>query len=89
MGLRSDSDDANDDAFLWCILHNNKCSNGLYSTLKGDYGKTTLSSLHWREIFSRCPQYRNIWKQGQTTTPGGMFTTLCVKCMGSSTSPVN
>ena len=55
MGLRSDSDDANDDAFLWCILHNNKCSNGLYSTLKGDYGKTTLSSLHWREILAGAP----------------------------------
>ena len=35
----------------------------------GDYAQTALNSLHWREFFCRCPQYRNIWKLGQTTTP--------------------
>ena len=28
-------------------------------------------------------------QQGQTTTPGGTFPTLCLKCVGSSTFPAN
>ena len=39
--------------------------------------------------FCRCPQYRNIWTQGQTTTLGDVFATLYVKCMHSFTSPAN
>ena len=39
--------------------------------------------------FCRCPQYRNIWTQGQTTTLGDVFATLCVKMMHSFTSSAN
>ena len=40
--------------------------------------------------FCWCPQYKNIWTRGQTTTLGeDVFATLCVKCMHSFTSPAN
>ena len=40
--------------------------------------------------FCWCPQYRNIWTRGQTTTLGeDVFATLCVKCMHSFTFPAN
>ena len=61
-------------------------------------GFTTLCRGLWPDCieyftlegnFCRCPQFRNIWTQGQTTSLGAMFPILCVKCMGSFTSPAN
>ena len=55
--------------------------------------KGLMARLHWIFYiggkFCRCPQSRNIWTQGQTTSLGAMFPILCVKCMGSFTSPAN
>ena len=61
-------------------------------------GFTTLCRGLWPDCieyftlegnFCRCSQFRNIWTQGQTTSLGAMFPILCVKCMGSFTSPAN
>ena len=46
----------------------------LFYHFVGDFGQTASRSLRFiDEIFTGFPQFRNFWKQGQTTTLGVTF----------------